>query len=115
MSEKTIFPVGTIPGDPGFDDGKDELSMDTEQALENRLGPAWKNTETGVFVRAKNSDGRWDSVDIAYLDKSSLLSWLRSRGGNNPWAENVVGILLGHASLTTGPAVFSRVVSAEEK
>ena len=52
---------------------------------------------TGIFIRAKN-DGKWDSVDIAALDKKSLLSFLRSRGGENEWAENVVGILLFHGN-----------------
>lgn len=53
---------------------------------------------TGIFVRALDGD-RWDSVDIAQLDRSSLLLWLRSRGGDNPWAEDVVGIILGHGHL----------------
>jgi hypothetical protein len=55
--------------------------------------------ETGIFVRAKNPDGKWRSVDIALLDKVSLLVWLKSRGGDNPWAEDVVGILLNHGHL----------------
>ena len=54
---------------------------------------------TGIFIRAKNPDGKYESLDINVLDKESLLSWLRSRGGNNEWAENVVGILLGHNNL----------------
>lgn len=53
---------------------------------------------TGIFVRAINTEGRWDNADIAQLDKESLLEFLRSRGGQNEWAENVVGILLGHGS-----------------
>lgn len=54
---------------------------------------------TGIYVRAKNPDGEWKSVDIAVLDKPSLLRWLQSRGGDNRWAEDVVGILLGHGHL----------------
>ena len=50
---------------------------------------------TGIFVRAL-VDGIPQSVDIACLDKESLHDWLRSRGGNNPWAESVVFKLLGH-------------------
>ena len=50
---------------------------------------------TGIMVRAKSND-RWVSVDIGVLDSTSLLLWLRSRGGENEWAENVVGTLLGH-------------------
>jgi hypothetical protein len=33
------------------------------------------------------------------LDKESLLLWLRSRGGKNTYAEDVVGILLDHGHL----------------
>lgn len=61
---------------------------------------------TGLYVRARHPEqaehdraGRWDSVDIYFLNKESLLEWLRSRGGDNPWAEDVVGILLGHGHL----------------
>lgn len=50
---------------------------------------------TGIYVRAKHDD-KWGSYDIAELDKNSLHTFLRSRGGNNIWAENVVAILLGH-------------------
>ena len=56
-----------------------------------------ENDPTGIFVRAK-FNGHWLSVDIAHLDKESLLEWLRSRGGKNPWAEDTVGILLGHGN-----------------
>jgi hypothetical protein len=52
--------------------------------------------ETGIFVRAKLPNGKIDAVDIAFLDKDSLLKWLRSRGGHNEFAEEVVLVLLGH-------------------
>ena len=67
--------------------------MDDLRADPEREG---KPTGTGLFVRAKQADGRWGSVDIAELDTVSLQSWLRSRGGENQWAEDVVLILLGH-------------------
>lgn len=51
---------------------------------------------TGIYVRAKHVDGGFESVDISQLTKSSLLNWLRSRGGNNEWAENVVCCILRH-------------------
>ena len=51
--------------------------------------------KTGIFVRAL-VDGRPQSIDIACLDRESLHNWLRSRGGDNPWAESVVLQLLGH-------------------
>ena len=52
--------------------------------------------ETGIFIRVQNADGSWGNADIAELDKASLLGFLRSRGGCNEWAENVVMALLGH-------------------
>jgi hypothetical protein len=55
---------------------------------------------TGIYVRAKNRMDKWDSVDIADLDRDSLHTWLKSRGGDNLWAENVVMILLGHPPLS---------------
>lgn len=56
-------------------------------------------TRTGIYVRAQRNK-KWESVDIAELDAPSLLAWLRSRGGHNPLAEDVVGILFGHGHLT---------------
>ncbi len=72
-----------------------ELTIDPARWLvnQNSVQPV-----TDIYVRAKHADtGEWDSVDISSLDKPSLLAWLRSRGGSNPWAENTVFILLGHA------------------
>jgi hypothetical protein len=54
---------------------------------------------TGIYVRAMGADGRWDSFDISQLDRDSLHEWLRSRGGENLWAENVVLTLLGHEQI----------------
>ena len=51
--------------------------------------------DTGIYVRAE-LDGKFDNFDIADLTAESLLKWLRSRGGDNSWAENTVGMLLGH-------------------
>lgn len=70
------------------------LKIDAKRAL---LGD--EANVTGIFVRAQHEDGRWENVDIAALDKQSLLAWLKSRGGDNKWAEDVVGILLGHGHL----------------
>jgi hypothetical protein len=66
------------------------LKLDPDRADEH---------ETGIFVRAQDQSGGWHSADIAHLDKASLLAWLRSRGGNNPMAEDTVGILLGHGHI----------------
>ena len=57
-----------------------------------------ENPSTGIYVRALSQD-RLVTRDICELDKASLLEWLKSRGGNNPFAEDVVGILLGHGHL----------------
>ncbi len=54
---------------------------------------------TGILVRAMGLNDKYISVDIADLDKASLLIWLKSRGGDNKWAEDCVGILLGHGAL----------------
>lgn len=51
---------------------------------------------TGIYVRVKNEDGKFDSRDIAELDKESLKEFMRSRGGENEWAESIVYILLEH-------------------
>jgi hypothetical protein len=51
---------------------------------------------TGIFVRARVPAGGYGSFDIVQLDAPSLQRWLRSRGGNNEWAEAVVALLLGH-------------------
>lgn len=57
---------------------------------------------TDIYVRARNGEA-WDSFDISALDRASLLRWLHSRGDCNPWAENVVGLLLGHVHLHDYP------------
>lgn len=54
------------------------LKIDAKRAL---LGD--ETNVTGIFVRAQHEDGRWENVDIAALDKPSLLAWLKSRGGDN--------------------------------
>ena len=60
---------------------------------------------TRIYVRAKGPQG-YDIFDIGELRRDSLMAWLRSRGGGNTWAENVVLVLLGHA--TTEPNLFDR-------
>ena len=62
-----------------------------------------KNGKTGIYVRAIK-DGRPGSYDIATLDRDSLFRWLRSRGGANPWAENIVAALLGQAPPLPAPS-----------
>lgn len=55
--------------------------------------------ETGIYVRAQDEKGKWGNADIVELERDSLLAWLRAHGGDNPMAENVVGILFGHGHL----------------
>ena len=73
-----------------------ELTTQSAEEIKSRIGE--QLPETGIYVRAKR-DGKWESVDISELTAESLLQWLRSRDGDNPWAEDVVGILLGHGHL----------------
>ena len=70
-----------------------ELKISTERWGDDK----WEGT--GIYIRALTPNGKWESVDIAYLDAESMRLWLRSRGGENEWAENVVGILLGYGHL----------------
>jgi hypothetical protein len=59
--------------------------------------------ESGILIRAIAPTGDGVRADISLLDKSSLLAWLRSGGGDNRLAEDVVGILLGHGRLHEPP------------
>jgi hypothetical protein len=73
------------------------LDLRVDPDREGRLHAA-----TGIYVRATHAD-RWGTFDIAELDQPSLNAFLRSRGGDNPWAESVVEILLGHVPLADRP------------
>ena len=75
----------------------DDLHIDPQRAEMAENFP-----KTGIFVRAKDQTGKHQSVDIALLNKASLLALLRSRGGQNEWAENTVGLLLGHGAFHDG-------------
>lgn len=66
-----------------------------------RVDPAREGwDETGILVRAKLGE-TWVNADIAVLDTDSLNRFLRSRGGENAWAEGVVRIMLGHPPIST--------------
>jgi hypothetical protein len=55
---------------------------------------------TNVPIRAWDPvDQEWCTTDISYLNKASLLTWLKSRDGDNKLAEDLVGILMGHGHL----------------
>jgi len=68
------------------------LRIDPERV--KRIG-SFKNI-TGIFIRAQDENNKWDAVDIYYLDLPSLDIFLKSKGGNNEWAENTVKIILDH-------------------
>lgn len=70
----------------------DRLNLDPRE-------PDW----TGILVRAQAPDGSWMNADIGQLDRESLHRWLRSRGGRNLWAENVVLMILGHEQYDVEP------------
>ncbi len=83
------------------------LTMDPTRYIEGNLDPQepsrWLirrasegETVTGIYVRAQTPGGTWHNADISMLDLPSLRAWLRSRGGDNPWAESVIERLLGH-------------------
>jgi len=72
------------------------MKLKTDPAREEEFA----EIKTGIYIRAwSDSKNKFVSADILHLDKDSLLEWLKSRGGDNPWAEDVVGILLGHGHL----------------
>lgn len=51
---------------------------------------------TGIYCRAIRENGRWDSVDMAELDRDSLVQFVAARGPVTDWARDIVLILLGH-------------------
>jgi len=50
---------------------------------------------TGIYVRAYDGE-HWGSWDIIYLDRESVLRWLRAHGDCSQWVEDVVLHLLHH-------------------
>jgi len=61
-----------------------------------QVDPARMNyPDSGYYVRAYR-DGKIGTYDIVNLTRDSLFAWLRSRGGENEWAESVIFGLFGH-------------------
>jgi hypothetical protein len=60
---------------------------------ELRTDPARERAKwhTGLYVRAKNSNGNWGDYDISQLTRNSLLEWLRAEPGR---AESVVLLMV---------------------
>lgn len=71
-----------------------ELSVDP-----NRTTEATSPFRTGFPLRARFPDGSYGAADVAQLDRASLWSWLRSREGDNRFAESFLLQLLGHAPI----------------
>lgn len=71
------------------------------EPIKARIDPARDeyDSATGIYVRAMNAAGKWESVDMARLDRESLIQWMRSRGGDNKLAESLVLLLLDHEPL----------------
>jgi hypothetical protein len=57
----------------------------------NRVG----KVESGILVQASTDYemGRYDCMD---LDAQSFFEWMRSRGGENEWAENILLTIAGY-------------------
>lgn len=61
-----------------------------------REGDTFHNL-TGIYLRAKGTNGKRGSYDIAELRECDVRHWLKTEGGDNPLAENiVVNHMLGH-------------------
>lgn len=74
--------------------------MESKMKLNLEIDPLRsRKIVTGIYVRAKTEQGTLVVADIADLKRESLLAWLRSDGGENPLAENIVGILLNYGHL----------------
>lgn len=76
----------------------------TNELLKLKTDPAREGNPnheaTGIYVRAWGTQtDHYGSFDIAELDRQSLIDWLRSRGGNNYWAESTVLIMLAHEGI----------------
>lgn len=72
-----------------------ELQID-----ENRLQ---HDGVTGIYIRAQGPDGKWDSYDIAQLDRDSLAEFARSRGEVSDWGMSIIWHLLGHPMVVKEP------------
>ena len=81
----------------------DEVYRVAPERAYHHGGQFMPTPDTGIYVRAQLPDGSWAAADVATLDKDSLYRWLRSRGGANGWAEDVVGILLGWGPFSVAP------------
>ena len=56
----------------------------------------WELDSPRIYVRAQTPEGRWESVDIIFLDKESLEKWLKKLEKEE--LIRLVKILLQHES-----------------
>ena len=54
----------------------------------------WHMPGTGIYTRARGSDGQFGSFDIVNLDKESLMEWMKSK--EPEFLRNLVAMLLDH-------------------
>jgi len=56
--------------------------------------------KTGIYIRVQVG-GNWGAYDIAdpQVSDEQILTWLRSRGGKNAWAEDCVLAILGRGQV----------------
>lgn len=70
-------------------DEKPDLRADPHREYEEN------GMTTGIYVRALRN-GHWQSVDMADLDRASVIQFVESRGPVTPWARDIILIMLGH-------------------
>lgn len=69
--------------------------MSDLRVSETRFEEHGDDALTGIFIRAQDGAGRWHSVDIAVLDRPSLIEFVTSRGEVSEWAQGIILHLLG--------------------
>jgi hypothetical protein len=74
----------------------EDLTCDPISEINRRIARSPVDGLTNISVRAIGVNGEWKAVDLIELNAPSLLRWLKSRGGENAFAERTVGLLLGH-------------------
>lgn len=67
-----------------------ELIADPDRYLHSR------DDTTGIYVRAQLPDGRFGVVDLAIVDRDSLLFWLKTQGCAISVINGLILHLLGH-------------------
>lgn len=82
---------------------RSQIAPPSKELVADPIRAAGLYNPTGIFVRVRTPDG-WGNADIAQLDRGSLIRFLRSRGGENLWAENTVLAILGHVQVTAEEA-----------